>query len=1547
MFFLQFTQTISNFTLATINDYNYLYQLYNSTNGKYWRWMKPYSEHGYPWDFSNYYYNNPCNQTWQGVICPKTTNCITTNTGQTCSITSLNVNNRNLTGSLPPIVSNLTSLLHYDVSANFIFGHLPIFANTPNIKSLNFSYNLFNSKIPDNFLEVDNVPFLYLIYFSSNDLIGSIPSIFYNLTNSLQYFNVYNNSLTGTISSEIGKLKNILYLNYGDNYFRGLIPHEINQLTSLKLLFLFNNDLTGTIPINIPGLNVLWIDHNRLTGPVPPSLCQSVNITAIAIDNNLLTGTVPKCISTLYNLTIFQVQSNLLGGSLHNVFDPTIQTLLRVIDFSDNSFSGSFPLKVFQLQSLNSLAAVKNCFIGSLPESICNNITKSMEVLSLDGLHTSKTCVDFYWNPFLPSEAGSYATLMEGSIPSCFWTLPILANLHLSGNGFHGTIPDFSALPRSLKDVALTHNRLTGTIPTVVQQHPFTFLDLSFNKLKGIMTNFSTMPLDEGSTYYPNTTLVTNTGLNLTNNRLSGGISVALKNAANIQVLSGNVFACSDHLPKNDPNALNYLCGSTEFDTASLVFTIYFGIITTLIITSLVFSYYSLKEIFWKYLAKAYACVLFLRTYIKVIGEVVKFSYEDPHSLKEEQILYVRYKNLYRFIYSLTLIRKIAIYSTIYIICLCLPIYMLFYELFGDDMNSDDDSNNDSNIYSKYDVKYTWVTTSAFLTGVVPAGVLLILWYGLFLLILYLIFVHYDLHEQETTPLSRMVSTVKDNVSGIVNLSIDHSTSSSSRSNLRPSILSALTSVDKTNESSNKNGIMQFRKTSMQPLNLSECEEKSHNNSNKTEEERSQSDSNNNHTNATATTSFSPFALIRSLSQRSTNAKEDQPNTTDNNGRTRSPSAKKGKSLRPRSYRKSESDSTVEEEEGDQRESLTRSSFITTFRDSIAFRKINNVHDLVQNEEFRNRMSYYSLYLFILLFNTTVSLSSNTFYLIVENSESLDVIYKVLMQVLMAIFKLLWNMIMVRKMVTWVQPFEKSVTRLHVSMLVFNSIVAPWFATAFTDSSCFKEVFVNTESISSSYSLTFCLESIEEDYGGTIHTVCTHYDTVYYSTDFTPTFIYYYTCGTKLLTLYIPVFIYTYAILFIVSSILYVILSFFPARLIPSFIFRRIDGILRPQNRGEFHFQKLIRSRSIQALLTQHIIVLLTYGLNAPILAVIMMVSISFECYVWQMVITRFIKYDCSPTPFSPHYHPITSTILNEENLSLHKTGKEGSGEYKDDENFVSVVVNPIQKALALEELNKTEEEADKGIIGEEGVEMTTVGNTKQSSNDSTSKIEEGKEKVNNDSNSPDQSNNSGSMSQPTQSFELLSHVNPFNRYPRFSILLSDSNGSNGLIPQQRTSMEEENDTSVHFQKLAERNKPEQLRLSELHTTIDDSWMCMYNARWLTLYCAVIFNALILYDFAGDDVGWRQALWVLAILTFLLLVTRFVFTDIVIYAYRSYARYLARREADMDEDRRSSHIRRGTGTSMVGSKPVDAYHYEDPEERPTITLNDIYNMKEA
>jgi hypothetical protein len=197
---------------------------------------------------------------------------------------------------------------------------------------------------------------------------------------------------------------------------------------------------------------------------------------------------------------------------------------LSTIDVSNNDFRGFISESFFQLP-LQSVNLAKNCFIGNIPDEICQatNIT----TLDLDGLTAGNKCI----KRMLQTYTSHYIT---GTIPICLFSMPKLQQLHISGNGLHGKLPAETVISSSLLNISLAYNRLSGVLPQTFQSFPFLNFDISYNKISGTCEHLTMNLKAEGSN---NTQKSTN--LNLQVNRLSGNLAPSFHDATDINVVTG------------------------------------------------------------------------------------------------------------------------------------------------------------------------------------------------------------------------------------------------------------------------------------------------------------------------------------------------------------------------------------------------------------------------------------------------------------------------------------------------------------------------------------------------------------------------------------------------------------------------------------------------------------------------------------------------------------------------------------------------------------------------------------------------------------------------------------------------------------------------------------------------------------------------------------------------------------------------------------------------------------------------------------------------
>ena len=1357
-------------------EFNALYEFYNSTNGDYWVWPSDQDMQGaVRWDFSSPQSNNPCNKFWYGAPC-YINSCQIDGSG--CHIFALTLNTMNLTGTLPRSLNVFSELRLFDLGGNHINGSL-VTINATKLSLVNVSHNCF-SRINDDFLVHPNAP--ALLYLSYNCFHQPFPSFIYSMT-SIQYLSLGYNDFTGSLGEEIGDLIHLQYLSVSSTKLNGTIPLSLCKLQNLEVLYLNNNSFTGNFlssassrsevasTCSLPNLKYLWIAANAFSGYFPP-LCDSVNISYISIYDNLFSGSLPNCWNQLKHLQVLQVQQNKFkGDSLQNVFNPTIQTRLEYVDLSDNAFSSQFPSNIFHLPSLKSIAAVKNCFEGSIPSTICES-SPLLSVIALDGMRASSECLHYLWDP-LQVTTGYYADQMEGKIPDCIWSLPNITVLHLSGNGLAGSLGDMNSSTTKLRDVALNHNRLRDKLPIAFQKIPFTNLDLSYNKLLGSIESLDQMTFNTEDND-------SNQGaqLKLFQNRFSGKLP-PLRHAYGVDVLDGNLFTCAkDPLPKHDPHYDTYVCGSQEFDEAATSFSSVLAVSVGLFIAFLFFinsydSRHGFDKIIKSIIAVRYA-LQFSRSLfnfdrlLKTQGldfddfaiapeinggpttlrrsSLLSFRLsEEIHQLKIDMDSLGRYRNVYKFLSILSLMRATCLWIAAFAIIFCLPVYIGFYTA---------DPNNPA-LYSTHEQRYAWITTSAYLTGSTPAMVILALWIIILSIVLSRVIWHFNIHNRQTTWIMKILEWLKGNICG------------------------SFCGPTRREESPLEDSLLIF------------------------EDDRS--------------SDASADAILREVDKGDKKNKEG--------GEKMISGKKKGNKNRDNGVELSPSSSSSSLLDHGSEDESRRSSFLLTLpKVRLCFCDLK----------------YWSMYVLIVVVNIVVCMSVNIGYLQSQNNDNYSPRIKNFIQFAMAGFKVTWGMVAIRTMISFL-PFNQNSNTLHVLMLLWNGIIAPCLATAFTDQSCFQDFFTGCSEVSATYSVPICQSFYQEFDTETyqVHTSCELYNEVSFTTSYTPAFIYYYACGAKLLTLYIPVYIYIYTILFVAVPLSLCIqakvkkvwlpkqLRYFMIKgiLRPAAAYQKVDfaGQLRSKQNAK-DYSMLIRGDSIQVIQINHLVILMTFGLASPILAIIMALAIIADTFAWQLVIIRFFKYGDPSSPFSRQ----SDELLKQQQLN---------------QNI------PIQNQYGPADGRLT-------AVGKIPSPLVVSG-------------------VRNCVRDGDESSSSGSCRSAKEGSSISS-----------ALRISDSDGG---YDREEDDPAEDN---IDQEERGEYDEgDEEDRLGALDKCIGETWVCLKNNKWIILYCSMFFYAFVLFDMVGDEGGWKNATWMVFVILLLMVVMRLLLLDIAIVLFQTLLRY--------------------------------------------------------
>jgi hypothetical protein len=118
-------------------------------------------------------------------------------------------------------------------------------------------------------------------------------------------------------------------------------PQTLSKLTKLRIINLNNNSFSGPIPNLSPlkNLKVLLLSQNNFFGSFLPSILILRRLVSLSLSHNNFTGNIPFELIGLNNLISLNLSFNHFTGS----FPPLNQTYLKILDVSNNDFSGALP----------------------------------------------------------------------------------------------------------------------------------------------------------------------------------------------------------------------------------------------------------------------------------------------------------------------------------------------------------------------------------------------------------------------------------------------------------------------------------------------------------------------------------------------------------------------------------------------------------------------------------------------------------------------------------------------------------------------------------------------------------------------------------------------------------------------------------------------------------------------------------------------------------------------------------------------------------------------------------------------------------------------------------------------------------------------------------------------------------------------------------------------------------------------------------------------------------------------------------------------------
>ncbi|XP_071718417.1 LRR receptor-like serine/threonine-protein kinase EFR [Rutidosis leptorrhynchoides] len=282
----------------------------------------------------------------------------------------LQLRNNQLSGILPPSISNCSNLQILEMSDNKFNGKLIIdFAKLSDLKTILIGNNNYEEDDQMKFMNsLQNCSKLKTLDLRYCNLQGVLPRSIGNFSQQLKFLALLGNRLYGNLPPSLGNLVSMSTLDLNKNRFTGQIPSTVGRLHSLQVLSLFRNQLSGSIPDSVGNLSMiisLNLDSNRLEGRVPSSLGNCHNLLQLYLGNNKLNGEIPKTLLQLPSLSIsLNLSHNLLLGSIpYEVGD---LKRLNYLDLSYNNLSGDIPSTLGSCTALMFLYLQGNLLQGTL-----------------------------------------------------------------------------------------------------------------------------------------------------------------------------------------------------------------------------------------------------------------------------------------------------------------------------------------------------------------------------------------------------------------------------------------------------------------------------------------------------------------------------------------------------------------------------------------------------------------------------------------------------------------------------------------------------------------------------------------------------------------------------------------------------------------------------------------------------------------------------------------------------------------------------------------------------------------------------------------------------------------------------------------------------------------------------------------------------------------------------------------------------------------------------------------------------------------------------
>ncbi|XP_058736312.1 receptor-like protein 7 [Vicia villosa] len=366
-----------------------------------------------------------------------------------------------ISSPLPNTITNLSSLQELHLFNSELYGEFPVGVfHLPNLKILDLRLNPnLIGRLPE--FQSSSLTKLGLAY---TGFYGTLPESIGKLS-SLNILIIYGCQFSGYIPSSFGNLTQLIEIDLQFNKLKGDPSASLSNLTKLENLYVGHNEFTfETISWigKLSSLIVLEISSLNIGSDIPLSFANLTQLEILIAENSNITGEIPFCMINLTNLVVLSLPHNFLSGKLELNMFLKLKNLL-VLDLSFNKLSLYSGKSLSHMTDFGiQILILDSCNLVEVPKFI--RYSNNLEILGLSNNNIT-------------------------SLPNWLWRKSSLQIIYVSDNSLAGEISPSICNLKSLIQLELAFNSLSGNVPScIVNFSPYLeILDLKGNKLSGLI----------------------------------------------------------------------------------------------------------------------------------------------------------------------------------------------------------------------------------------------------------------------------------------------------------------------------------------------------------------------------------------------------------------------------------------------------------------------------------------------------------------------------------------------------------------------------------------------------------------------------------------------------------------------------------------------------------------------------------------------------------------------------------------------------------------------------------------------------------------------------------------------------------------------------------------------------------------------------------------------------------------------------------------------------------------------------------------------------